>query len=132
MLRQYRFFSTLAALLVGGCHAILDTAGSAGSDGRETSAFHRPASINVIGNGFQQAGDLCREIGESAETVHYLDSRAIFVGCPAIAGRCSSRISVRGLPAPAFPVVVYRQDDETVVVIGPERYQIDDALIHGG
>lgn len=40
-----------------------------------------PASLPVFGDGFPQPGDPCRRVGESPETVDFLDHTATLVGC---------------------------------------------------
>jgi hypothetical protein len=47
----------------------------------ENAAPTWPASLPVFGDGFPQPGDPCRRVGESAETMNFLDHTATLAGC---------------------------------------------------
>jgi hypothetical protein len=53
-------------------------------DSRTCEPAEWPASLPVFGDGFPNAGDPCRRVGESEATNNFLDHTAALVGCHAV------------------------------------------------
>lgn len=93
---------TLVLLLLAACGAVsnaTDTAAIGTTGGAPGAEFSWPSGLLVMGDGFPKSGDPCRRLGESAETVNYLDDSAILVGCPGAAEEPASAALVASLGA---------------------------------
>lgn len=72
----------LLALASAFALAACDNAGDAPDAATTKAASSKwPESLVLVGDGFPNPGDACRKIGESAETVDYLDDSATLAGC---------------------------------------------------
>lgn len=71
--------SALALAACGGSPAEDD---AAGKDASAETLVSIPESLAPFGEGYPNAGDPCRNLGESAATSNYLDDSAVLVGCP--------------------------------------------------
>ncbi|TFU03554.1 hypothetical protein EUV02_10355 [Polymorphobacter arshaanensis] len=60
------------------------------------TAFVWPATLSPFGDGFPNAGDPCRRLGESPLTASYLDDSAILVGCPGAAFDAAAASVING------------------------------------
>lgn len=95
---QASLISVAVALIVSGCQRSNDTGAAAATPAAGAAASATtatwPASLRVVGDGFPNAGDPCRVIGESEATANFLDHTATLAGClsAADAARLGGRV----------------------------------------
>lgn len=74
--------SVSVSLLLAACQADPSNAPAAPEAAMASEASQTwPASLVVVGDGFPNAGDACRVIGESSATISFLDDSATLAGC---------------------------------------------------
>jgi len=83
---QASLFSVAVTLMVSGCGQSDNQGEAAATLRADTTDASRitatwPTSLKVVGDGFPNAGDRCRVIGESEATANFLDHTATLVGC---------------------------------------------------
>lgn len=74
-----------------------------------------PSSLAVFGDGFPRPGDACRRVGESANTLNYLDDSASLVGCLSAddAARLGGKVvaTIEGVTLVSVPTVAATPGD---------------------
>ena len=95
-------------LAAAGCQKAAEHAAPAAAAAAATVQVAWPASIPAFGDGFPDAGDACRRVGESAATANLLDHTAALVGClsPDDAGRLGGKVvaTIDGVTLVSVPV----------------------------
>jgi len=96
---QTSLISCAVALTLSGCQRSTDTSDAAATPAADAAVASAttaawPTSLRVVGDGFPNAGDPCRRIGESEATADFLDHTATLAGClsAADAARLGGRV----------------------------------------
>ena len=74
------FVAGASALALVACGETADTSEPDTTTAEDVAVI--PESLAPFGDGYPNAGDPCRRLGESAATSNYLDDSATLVGCP--------------------------------------------------
>lgn len=94
--KSFRSTATFAAVAFAAiAFVVAGTASHPASAAAASEPFPWPTSLAPMGNGYPNAGDACRRLGESPATSAYLDHMATLVGCPGGGDSASVRAILR-------------------------------------
>ncbi|MBX7492658.1 hypothetical protein K3163_05505 [Qipengyuania sp. 1NDW9] len=95
-MKFYVFSAGAAALALSACGGEATGDDALTEAPAEETLVAIPESLSPFGDGYPNAGDPCRRLGESAATSNYLDDSAMLVGCPSEASAAAAGGNVVG------------------------------------